>query len=63
MLQVKLWAFDLHKPNGYTPAKMQKEINKFMRENTCLEDTFEMYEIGTGIMFCKVLYKTRKTKT
>ena len=59
MLQVKIWGFNLKKPSGYTPLKMEKEINKFISKHKCIEDTFEMFEID-GIMIVKVLYNTKK---
>lgn len=59
MLQVKVWGFNLKKPSGYTPEKMEKEINKFIGKHKCIDDSFEMFEIE-GIMVVKVLYNTKK---
>ena len=61
MLQVKIWGFTLKKPNGYTPEKMEKEVNKFMINHNCDVDSFEMFEMD-GFMMIKVLYKTTKGK-
>lgn len=59
MLQVKIWGFNLKKPNGYTPEKMESVINDFMDKNKCIYDTFEMFELE-GIMIVKVLYNITK---
>jgi len=62
MLQIKLWSFNIVKPHGYTPQKIEKEINAFLKNNTIIDDSFEMWEVGTSLMMAKVLYKKRKTK-
>ena len=61
MLQVKIWGFKLAKPNGFTPKKMEEEINPFLKSHNCVEDTFEMFEME-GYMMFKVIYKVRKKK-
>jgi len=61
MLQVKIWGFSLKKPDGYTPKKMEKEVNKFMISHKCDVDSFEMFEMD-GYMMIKVLYIVSKPK-
>ena len=60
MLQVKIWFWNIKRPNGKTSEDIQNEINKFLKENNCLDDTFEIFELSQGFMFAKILYKTRK---
>lgn len=60
MLQLKMWGFDLRKPKGYTPKKMEKEINNFLSIHNCVQDSFEMFQLE-DFLIVKILYKIRKS--
>ena len=60
MLQIKMWSWNIKRPKGKTAEEIQNEINQFLKENNCLEDSFEIFELTHGFMFAKILYKTRR---
>ena len=60
MLQVKIWAFNPYQPKGVTGKKMENIINKFMRENKCVDGSFDVFQLENGNLLFKVLYKVRK---
>ena len=60
MLQIKMWSWNIKRPKGRSAEEIQNEINQFLAENNCLEDSFEIFEMSHGFMFAKILYKTRK---
>ncbi len=62
MLQVKFWSFDVVLPSKWNAKTIEKEVNEFLKTHNCLEDSFEVFEMSNGVMFCKVLYKVRKKK-
>jgi hypothetical protein len=61
MLQIKCWAWNINLPNGKgTPMKIQSDINIFLKNHTCIDDTFSIIEMSNGIMFANILYRTNK---
>jgi len=62
MLQVKIWAFNPYQPKGVTGEKMEKTINKFMKTHSCVNESFEVFQLENGNMFFKVLYQVKQKK-
>jgi len=60
MLQVKVFIFNLHKPNGHTDIAITNEVNEWLKGAGYVEiltSDSQQFEIGTGFLIWTIWYE------
>ncbi len=64
-LQVKMWTWNVYiHEGGKTTEQIQNDINEFLNKHEFDPESFEIFEMGEGVIFARVLYikQTKRTR-